>query len=49
MEKNGEFHAPAAGTHWIRGWVGGTAGLDILEKREMSYSCRDSNPVPSSP
>ena len=37
MEKNGELHAPAVGTHWIRRRVGDTARLDILEKREISY------------
>ena len=36
---SGLLHAPAAlpsgkkaGTHWIRGWVGPKAGLDVLEK-----------------
>jgi hypothetical protein len=26
----------AAGTHWIGGWVGPTAGLDAMEKRKKS-------------
>jgi hypothetical protein len=31
------------GTHWIGGWVGLRAGLDILEKNESCFPCRESN------
>jgi hypothetical protein len=34
----------AACTHWMRGWVIPRAGLDAVEKREVSYPCRESNP-----
>jgi hypothetical protein len=34
----------AAGTHWIGGWVGPSAGLDAVEKRKI-LPCRESNPV----
>jgi len=27
---------PRSGTHWIGGWVGPTAGLDVLETRKIS-------------
>jgi hypothetical protein len=27
------------GTHWIRGWVGSSVGLDVLEHREM-HECQ---------
>jgi hypothetical protein len=33
----------APGTHWLGGWVGHTAGLDALEKRIVSCTCRVSN------
>jgi hypothetical protein len=38
------------GTHWIRGWVGPRASLDIVDKRK-SCSCQVSNPgcLPCSP
>jgi hypothetical protein len=32
------------GTHGIRGWVGPRAGLDDVERRNISCPCRDSNP-----
>jgi hypothetical protein len=32
------------GTHWIGGWVGSKVGLDAVEKRKISYPCRESNP-----
>jgi hypothetical protein len=34
MEVSGQLHAPAPGTHCIRGWVGLRAGLDAVEKRK---------------
>jgi hypothetical protein len=34
----------ALGTHWIRGWVGPTSGLDAMEKRKIFSPCRKSNP-----
>jgi hypothetical protein len=37
------------GTHWIGGWVGSMAGLDILDKTETSRPLRNSNPGFSSP
>jgi hypothetical protein len=36
----------APGTHWIRGWVGLTAGLDEVEKRQFLLH-RDSKSYPS--
>jgi hypothetical protein len=36
-------------THWIGGWVGPRASLDILEKRKISCPCWDSNPRSTSP
>jgi len=46
-EVSGQFHAPAAftsgvrvpGTHWIGGWVGLRAGLDMEEKRNKIHHC----------
>jgi hypothetical protein len=43
MQMNGQLYTPAAlplgkepaGIHWIGGWVGPTAGLDTVEKREI--------------
>jgi hypothetical protein len=34
----------ATGTQWIGGWVGHTAGLDLMEEREISFPCRKSKP-----
>jgi hypothetical protein len=34
----------AAGAHWIGGWVGPRAGLDVVVKRRIPSSCRESNP-----
>jgi hypothetical protein len=34
----------ALDTHWIGGWVGPRASLDTVEKRKVSYSCKQSNP-----
>jgi hypothetical protein len=33
-----------SGTCWIGDWVGPRAGLDVLEKRKISFLYRDSNP-----
>jgi hypothetical protein len=53
MRVGGQLHAPAAlppgkrtGTHFIGGWVGSRADLDVCEK---SRPYRDSVPGPSSP
>jgi hypothetical protein len=34
----------AHGTHWIEGWVRPNVGLDAVEKRKISCSCRESEP-----
>jgi hypothetical protein len=34
----------APGAHWIEGWVGPRAGLDVVVKRKIPSPCRDSNP-----
>jgi hypothetical protein len=42
MEMTGQLHAPAAfntgerapDTHWLGGWVGPRAGLDMVSKRK---------------
>jgi hypothetical protein len=34
----------APGSHWIGDWMGPRAGLDVMEKIKVSYSCRKSNP-----
>jgi hypothetical protein len=34
--------APA--THWIGGWVGARAGLEVVVKKRVHIPCRDSNP-----
>jgi hypothetical protein len=52
MEVSGQLHAPSAlpsrerapRTHWIRGWVGPIAGLDVVVKRKIPSTCRKSNP-----
>jgi len=36
-------------TYWTGGWVGLRAGLDVLEKRKISWSSQDSNLGLSSP
>jgi hypothetical protein len=33
------------GVHLIRGWVGSRAGLDAVEKKEICFPCRESNPA----
>lgn len=37
------------GTHRTGGWVGPTAGPDILEKKQTSYPYRHSNSRPPNP
>jgi hypothetical protein len=32
------------GTHWIGGWVGPRAGLEAVERRNISCCCWKSNP-----
>jgi len=56
MEVRGQLYAPAAlpprkksGANLIGGWVGRKAGLEDLEKRNISCPSRDSNPGPSQP
>jgi hypothetical protein len=39
----------APGTHWIGGWVGPRAVLDVVVKRKIPSPCRESNPRSSSP
>jgi len=34
----------ALGTHWLRGWMGPTAGLNAVRKRKSPCPCRESNP-----
>jgi hypothetical protein len=52
MEVSGQLHVMAAlppvknlSTHLVGGWVGPRAGLDALEKRNISCAHRDSNPI----
>jgi hypothetical protein len=33
------------GTHWIAGWVGLRAGLDVVVKRKFLVPRRESNPI----
>jgi hypothetical protein len=48
MEVSGQLHTPtregAPGTHWIGGWVGPRAGLDMVSKRKIPSLRRESNP-----
>jgi hypothetical protein len=52
MEASGQLNAPAAspprkeppGTHWIGGWVGPRAVLDVVVKRKIPSLRRESNP-----
>jgi hypothetical protein len=47
MEVNCQLHFPAAlppGTRYVVGWAGPRVGMDVMEKREISYSFRVSNP-----
>ena len=48
MEVSGDIQAPQTNLaiHWIRGWVGSGAGLDVLEKGDTSCLYRNSNPGP---
>jgi hypothetical protein len=50
MEVSGQLHAPAlpprkrpAATYWIGGWGSPRADLDAVEKRKISFPCRESN------
>jgi hypothetical protein len=36
-------------THWVGGWVGCRASLNIRENRKISWPWQDSNPISSSP
>jgi hypothetical protein len=42
------FTSRYSGTHCTAGWVDPWAGVDVLEKRKISYPYPDSNPRPSS-
>jgi hypothetical protein len=52
MQVSGQLHALAAlppgkeplDTHWIRGWVGPRAVLDMVVKRKIPSPCWESNP-----
>jgi hypothetical protein len=53
MEVSGQLHASAAlpppsgetvpGIHCIGGWLDPRAGLDLMEKKEVSFPCRKWN------
>jgi hypothetical protein len=56
MDVSCQLHAPVAlppgknpDKYRIECWVETRAGLDVLEKKQISCPCRDSNPRPSSP
>jgi len=57
MEVSGQLHTLAdlplgkepPDTHWIGGWVGPRAGLDVMVKRKISNPCQASNTCSSSP
>jgi hypothetical protein len=47
MEVRGQLHSPATsapGTHRMRGLVGPRAGIDIMEKKNISCPYWESNP-----
>jgi hypothetical protein len=51
MKVTGQPHAPAAlprgknmGTYSIGGWIGSRAGLDVSEKRKISFPYHESKP-----
>jgi hypothetical protein len=51
MEVNGQVHSPAAlphgkcpSTHWVGGWVGPSAVLYMVVKRQIPNPRRESNP-----
>jgi hypothetical protein len=52
MEVSGQLQSPVRftpgergpGTHWIGGCMGPGAGLHVMEKRNLSYLGRESNP-----
>jgi hypothetical protein len=37
----------ASSTHCIGGWVGPRAGMNVMEKRNISCPCREENKDPS--
>jgi len=51
MEVSGQLHIPtglplgerALDTHWIGGWLGPRAGLDMVVKRKIPSPCQESN------
>jgi hypothetical protein len=53
MEVSSQLHAPATlplkerdpGTHWIGGWVGPRAVLDVVVKRKIPSPYQESNPI----
>jgi hypothetical protein len=47
MEIRGQLYTPTALTLGIGGWRYPRACLDAVEKTELSYSCRESNPESS--
>jgi hypothetical protein len=38
------FRERAPGTHWMGGWVGTRAALDVVVKRKILSPCQESNP-----
>jgi hypothetical protein len=54
MKVSGELHAPGRfiskertpDTHWLREQVGPRAGLDALEKRNISACAENRTPIP---
>jgi hypothetical protein len=52
MEVSHQLHTPAAlppketaiSTHYIDGWVGPKDGLDIMEKRKISWTYKELKP-----
>jgi len=50
MEVSGQLHAPDCFTprqdpHWIGGWVGPRASLDMVAKRTYLYHYQESAPI----
>jgi len=55
MEVSGQLHTrdnlpprKNSGTTWAGGWLGSGASSNVLEKRKISWPCRDSNFISSS-
>jgi hypothetical protein len=50
MEVSGQLHSPATlppgkeplGTHWVGGWMGPSAGLEMVVKRKIPSPCQHS-------